>query len=255
LRSFDGKTAQEGIRGKWILEIAEMQTLDKSSVNVVKGFITQRSDHYRVAYGENPKTFPRQCVFFGTTNDFECLRDTTGGRRFWPIVADVQPRTKDVSTDLPNERDQIWAEALTYWRLGEKWYLDKELEAVAERIQEEHRETHPWEDTIIDFVNRDVPDDWDKWDLQNRRLYWSGTVTHKGAIIPRVKVCVLEIWLEALAGFSINKMSVADKRVIRGVLERLPGWKRSRNSLYFGKAYGTQKGFIRWAQEWARKKS
>ena len=245
LKTFEGQKAQEGVRGKWILEIAEMQTFDKTSINVAKGFMVQQVDYYRAAYGEEAKDYPRQCVFFGTSNDYECLRDDTGGRRFWPVQTDIIPRKKDVFADLPVERDQIWAEAVMFWRMGETLYLPDELEEIAKRIQEEHREAHPWEDTIINFVNCEVPLDWEKWDLPKRRVYWEGNANYIGETKPRKKVCVNEIWLEALDGISINRIDLLDKRVIRNVMGNIPGWKKNKESIRFGKIYGVQKGYVR----------
>jgi predicted P-loop ATPase len=245
LKTFEGQRAQEGVRGKWILEIAEMQTLDKTNVNAAKGFITQRADYYRAAYGEEAKDYPRQCAFFGTSNDYECLRDDTGGRRFWPVQTDVRTRRKNVTTDLPEERDQIWAEAVTYWRLGETLYLPPEQETVAAQMQEDHREAHPWEDTIIGFVNREIPVDWDKWELPARRAYYEGKGNYTGETKPRDKVCIAEIWLEALEGISINRIALVDKRVIRNVLNNIPGWEKSAVAMRFGKIYGVQKGYFK----------
>lgn len=131
--TFEGKTAFEAVTGKWLIEIPEMHAFDKTTMNQAKAFITKQSDFYRAAYAEFPEDRPRQCVFFGTTNESECLRDRTGGRRFWPLDIDVVPRTKTAMRDLPGERDQIWAEACMRWRAGELLYLPQELEAIAKK--------------------------------------------------------------------------------------------------------------------------
>jgi predicted P-loop ATPase len=244
LKTFDGQKAQEGVRGKWILEIAEMQTLDKTNVNAAKGFVTQRSDFYRPAYGEETKEFPRQCVFFGTSNDDECLRDPTGGRRFWPMDASEAGKKKQIE-NLVAERDQIWAEAVIIWRSGELLYLPPELEAIAAQKQEAHREKHPWEDVITEFLSREVPADWSTWDLFNRLNYWDGIAKYSGEMRPRDRVCVAEIWKEALRGDAYSRIKLADKKSIAGVLDRLPGWKKCGNVIRFGSVYGVQRGYLR----------
>ena len=110
----------ETVQGTWINEVAEMQALAKAEINAVKMFLSKQSDYYRAAYGRYAADRPRQCVFFGTSNTRDCLIDTTGHRRFWPVDIDRRERTKDPSEDLTRERDQRWAEAMHYWKQGEK---------------------------------------------------------------------------------------------------------------------------------------
>jgi len=152
LVTFDGQKAFEAVTGKWLVEVPEMHAFDKVTMNQAKAFISKQSDFYRAAYAEFPEDRKRQCVFFGTTNNADCLRDETGGRRFWVLDTDAIARKKDLFTDLEVERDQIWAEAVVYWRMGETLYLPPDLEERAAAVQEEHRERHPWEDTIMDFL-------------------------------------------------------------------------------------------------------
>jgi predicted P-loop ATPase len=223
LTTFEGQRAKEGVRGKWILEIAEMQTLERTEINAAKGFITQRSDYYRPAFGEEMKDFLRQCVFFGTSNDFECLRDPTGGRRFWPIVIDPGRAQKDVNVDLLAERDQIWAEAVARWRQGELLYLTPELEAVAAAHQELHRESHPWEEPIRDYLDIQVPENWLDWDTETRRMFLNDNAAGDFKLIPLPYVSVQEIW-ELVLNSQIKLLNLRDARIIGQILRRQPDW-------------------------------
>lgn len=84
---------------------------------------------YRAAYGRRVQIFPRQCVFFGTTNDDKFLKDKTGNRRYWPVITGLQKAKKNIWTDMnQHEIDQIWAEAFYIWKAGEDLYLDKDME-------------------------------------------------------------------------------------------------------------------------------
>lgn len=243
LVTFDGQKAFEAVTGKWLVEVPEMHAFDKVTMNQAKAFISKQSDFYRAAYAEFPEDRKRQCVFFGTTNNADCLRDETGGRRFWPLDTDAAERKKDLFTSLEAERDQIWAEAVVYWRLGEPLYLPPELEARASVVQEEHREKHPWEDTIRDFLDREVPDDWADWDLNRRLAFWNDCVTGDIQLVHRTKICVREVWQEAL-GQPLAMLDQQKARAISGVLNRLDGWTRS-STVRCGKPYGTQKGYKR----------
>jgi predicted P-loop ATPase len=243
LVSFDGTRACEAVTGKWLVEVPEMHAFDKTTMNHAKAFISKQSDFYRSAYAEFPEDRRRQCVFFGTTNNKECLRDETGGRRFWPLDTDKSPRTKNLFTELEAERDQIWAEAVFYWKMGETLYLPPELEAVASERQEAHREAHPWEDTIKNFVEQSIPTDWDDWDLSRRLMFWNGSVTGDVPLTQRTKVCIREVWQEALT-MPLASLDQQKARAISGALNRLEGWEKCK-SKRFGKVYGVQKGYVK----------
>lgn len=246
LSTFEGKEACEMIQGSWIVELQELNGLNKSEENAVKQFLSKTDDIYREPYGRRTGRYPRRCVFFGTTNEFEFLRDKTGGRRFWPIDCAVQPVTKNVFRDLPDEVPQIWAEAVMYWRLGETVHLDDaEIEALAKLAQEEHAVHSAKEGIILDFLEREVPEGWEKRSLNDRKLYWSGGFTAGDAgTKPRDRVCALEVWCEALGG-DIRFFKRQDAAEINGILERIKGWKRCKSNVRFGVAYGAQKGFVR----------
>ena len=246
LSTFHGKEAMETVRGKWLIEIPELHAFYRSELNMIKAFITRRSDDFRAAFGEYVKNNPRQCVFFGTTNDPECLRDATGGRRFWPVEVDKRPRIKDVDVDLPGERDQIWAEAVKCWRDHETLYLPPDIELQANKKQEYHRESHPMEDTIVDFISQEVPEGWLTWSAESRESFWKGTydLQPETKMVPRDRVCVLEIWTEVLKPRGYLRLDLPEKRLITSVLNRSSEWERG-GTMYFGKVYGRQNGFIR----------
>lgn len=243
LRTFGDKDSMETIQGTWLNEVAEMQAMSKADVDAVKMFLSKTNDYYRAAYGRYTADRPRQCVFFGTTNSKECLVDLTGGRRFWVVDIDQQLRTKNVFQDLDGEKDQLWAEAVAYWRLGEALYLPQDLETVARQVQEEHRARHPWEGLIHDYLQQEIPADWMKWDLLQRQSWRSGGLRYEGKLEPRDRICAAEIWCEVL-GKLRGDMRQRDTREINGLLERVPGWSciGVRES---GKPYGKQRCFER----------
>jgi predicted P-loop ATPase len=136
------------LAGKWITEIAEMSAVRRSDVETTKAWIGRRVDRYRAPYDRNAADHPRQCVFIATTNDEHYLKDQTGNRRYWPLACkaiEVQAIRRD--------RDQLWAEALTRYRNGERWHLEGEEKTLAEIEQEDRREIDPWEGRIGSFVD------------------------------------------------------------------------------------------------------
>jgi len=92
--------------GNWIIEIAEMRGVSKVEQTFVKAFLSCQVDEQRFAYRENPKKYPRQSVFAGTSNNMSYLLDADGNRRFWP----VECHKIDINW-LRENRDQLFAEA------------------------------------------------------------------------------------------------------------------------------------------------
>lgn len=244
LVSFEGKDAAELIQGTWINEVGELTAMNRQETNAVKQFLSKRDDRYRAAYGRRSKCYPRRCVFFGTSNDFEFLKDQTGNRRFWPVDVGINEPTKSVWDDMPGEIDQIWAEAVWYYRLGEPLYLTGEVEEIAKQMQEEHSEQSDKAGIIEQFLDIQLPENWATLDLSARRQYYNGNLKLPEGIklVARNKVCVSEIWCECFNGDK-RYLKRADSMEINKIMSNIPGWERGRNPLHFG-PYGKQKGFI-----------
>ncbi|ELK38796.1 hypothetical protein D478_27831, partial [Brevibacillus agri BAB-2500] len=216
--------ASEMIQGVWINEIGELTGMSKSEANAVKQFLSRTEDIYREPFGRRTSNYPRRCVFFGTTNDSEFLKDRTGNRRFWPVDVGLQPPTKSVFTQLEDEVPQIYAEAFVYWQLGEPLYLSGQAEAEAQEQQEIHRESSAKEGVIREFVERRVPVGWEKRSLSERRMYWAGDFA-RGDVetVERDRICAAEVWCECLGG-DLKYMKRSDALEINGILSMIPGW-------------------------------
>ncbi|RWL81153.1 MAG: hypothetical protein EOR69_18740 [Mesorhizobium sp.] len=141
------KDAAIQLAGKWIVEVSELSALKRSDVETIKKFMGRSVDTYRAPYARTAEDHPRQCVFVATTNDENYLKDQTGNRRFWPLACGV------INVEAINQdRDQLWAEALTRYRSGERWWLDATEGQLAEVEQADRREIDPWEERIASHV-------------------------------------------------------------------------------------------------------
>ena len=245
IRTFEGKEASELLQGVWLVEVSELDAFRRTDVSRIKQFLSLRADRFRAAYGRNVKELPRTCIFFGTTNTAEYLQDTTGNRRFWPIDTGEQRHTKSVWRDLDPEIDQLWAEAYVRWQAGEPLYLTGAIEEAAKAKQEEHREASSREGIVREFMERPVPDDWSKWPLDKRRMFWGGVTMGSDSphLVPRDRICALEVWCEAFGG-SIKEMKNTDTRELNAIMAATPGWQKTGGTLRFG-PYGAQRGFTK----------
>lgn len=143
LQDVESKRVMEAIGGKWIVESAELSGMRKGEVEKIKAQLSRQFDRARMAYDRIAKEVPRQCVFFGTTNSTEFLRDETGNRRFWPV--DVS--RFDVAA-LRRDRDQLWAEAAACEATGESIRLDPRLWHVAGEEQAARLALDPYVDAL-----------------------------------------------------------------------------------------------------------
>lgn len=137
------------LRGKILVEIAELHAFGRAKVERIKGIITCRADRYRKAYGTHTETHPRICVLAGTTNRDDWHRDDTGGRRFWPVLCG----TIDIGW-LRKHRDQLWAEAVHQYREGAAWWIIDKFEQEAQISA--RREVDAWEEPVARWLGRSV---------------------------------------------------------------------------------------------------
>jgi predicted P-loop ATPase len=85
ISEFGSKDASLQLSGAWIFELSELDALQRADIAKVKSFLSRTTDRFRPPYGRRVIEAPRQCVFVGTTNSENYLRDETGARRFWPV--------------------------------------------------------------------------------------------------------------------------------------------------------------------------
>lgn len=144
--------------GKWVLEQGEMNVMSNHEVAELKQFLSRSTDRMRPSYGRKSQDYPRQSVFIGTTNEDIYLKDTSGSRRFWPIRVMGEC---DVAA-IKRDRDQLFAEALAFYRAGEPiWISDAETNHLALKQQEE-RETS---DELISVIEDWLEDQFNKSDF------------------------------------------------------------------------------------------
>lgn len=147
LPDLGSKDANSYLQGVWLVEIAEMSATKRAEIEQVKAFITRQEDRFRPAYKRTEVTVARRCVFAGTTNRDDYLRDETGNRRFWPVAVGKIDLSR-----LRQDRDQLWAEAVELFDRGEDWQLPSNLQADAIKAQEARQDEDPWHADVAAYV-------------------------------------------------------------------------------------------------------
>lgn len=246
LTDLSGNKAYESIQYSWIVELAELSAMRRSDVESTKNFISKREDTYRAAYARRVKTHKRQCVFFGSTNDNEFLKDATGNRRFFPVTVSKNPNTyKIFEPDFDSYVDAVWAEAVEMYMNGESLILSDAAESEAEDNREEFTEKSPLIGIVEDYLNTLFPSDYEERQLPQRRDFLSGYLGEIGTE-QKDEVCLLQIWCEAL-GKDKSDFNSMRARELSNVMRMLPEWERGKQKRF--KIYGAQ-AFYRRLTEW-----
>jgi predicted P-loop ATPase len=239
--TMQGKESFEQVMGVWIMEVGELAGMRKAEAETIKLYISKQTDRFRPAYGRRLQEFPRQCIFVGTTNETQFLRDTTGNRRFWVVDTPNDP-PRDMWTELTPETVRlIWAEAVEIYKAGEELFLSRELEKMAREVQEAYEEENPKAGIVADYLERLLPEGWDALDYYSRRQWLE---TDAVGTIRRTTACTLEIWTEALGGHP-DKLDRYGAKEIRDIMAGLPEWRHQGNKRITARPYGRQRYYER----------
>jgi predicted P-loop ATPase len=249
ITTLEGKEGMEQLRRAWVVELGELSSIKRSDVEQVKAHLSKQVDIYRAAYARRVLEHPRQCVFCGTTNEALFLKGDTGNRRFWviPVVAELR-KYRDWSKAIRRDRDQLWAEAVHYYKQGEPLYLSEELEAQAKQRQQDFNDDN--DDPIVamldKYLNTLLPVNWDTMDIQARRSYLRDPDPLQAeGTVKRDKVCAAEFICEQLGKDMADKdYKYLCRRVSKMIGDR-PEWERVSSTKHAAKLYGTQRGFRR----------
>lgn len=214
LGRLDSKDTLLAMQRSWIMTSDEGHTLRKADSEAQKEFLTRTEDVFRLPYEKETTAHPRRCVVWGTTNDEVFLRQQEGNRRFLAVQCTGR---LDFATFTDDFVDQVWAEAVSLYRAGERMYLDLDEAALAAETLEDHVE----EDALVGILQAyvDNPED------------------------PQEAVCTWQLWQHALGNFSQNP-SKSDLLTLFNAMKKMPGWELHPKRQYIG-TYGQQRVFHR----------
>lgn len=228
----DVKAVTEIITGKWLVEIPELSALRKADSQALKQRISAAVDRFRAAYARSVTSHLRSSVFFASTNDEKYLKDPTGNRRYWPVKCQLDGM---IDTDaIEQERNQLWAEALSLYRAmrdemplmvgGMRTELNLSLQGDdARKIAEEYQGSRVEEseaDVAAEFIGRWLaePEGSDFDDLPGQ-----DHVPPRGETMP--EITVEQVCTKAY-GLRDGEATMQRRRVIGTALRQL-GWSES----------------------------
>jgi len=114
----NNREAANAIHGRWVIEFSEMESVTRAEAHLQKSFLSRQFDQYRPVYSRRNVKVPRQCVFIGTTNESEYIKEGQGARRFWPLEISRRIDVEGLRRALP----QLLAEAVHDYDAGLRCY-------------------------------------------------------------------------------------------------------------------------------------
>jgi predicted P-loop ATPase len=138
--------------GKLVVELAELDGMAQREVNYIKRFLSAQSDNVTLKYEAFASDHARRCVFVGSSNEDNPLRDATGNRRFLPIRIDRKIDVDFVRANI----DQIFGEAAALESGGELFLIPADVLPEARARQEAARAESDFEIHLASWFSADA---------------------------------------------------------------------------------------------------
>jgi predicted P-loop ATPase len=133
------------LRGVWIAELSELDSLRGREASTVKRLLSAPSDRFVEKFEKHATSYPRRAVAVATTNEATYWQDSTGARRLIPI------RVGNINLDIiRKERLQWFAEARHQYQAGATWW---EFPEGISGSQEARQAVDPWEDALRSYID------------------------------------------------------------------------------------------------------
>lgn len=151
----DPKYYVETLNRSWIACFDELSGISRKDLADIKSFLSKSEDTVRLAYARNPQTYKRHCIFIGSTNEENFLRDFTASieRRFW-VIECTRDNTNNIVGLGFNDYivNQLWAEAVSYYKNDKNQFLDLSVSGINDLMIEQQKFKTSNTDEVIDYV-------------------------------------------------------------------------------------------------------
>lgn len=140
---------QRELRGLWIAELSELDSLRGREASTIKRLLSSPSDRFVEKFQIHAQAYQRRAVIVATTNEQTYWQDSTGARRLIPV------RAGEIRLDLIEKlRLQWFAEARASYESGATWW---EFPAGTASAQEDRQLVDAWEDVLASAIANGRP--------------------------------------------------------------------------------------------------
>lgn len=161
-KDFESPDSLVNITSSFIVNDDEMKISRSISFEELKKFTTMQIFKFRKPYARLPVRRKRSFAFARTTNHIDYIYDTSGDRRFFPIMVHKEKQKKTISHLTNAEIKQVWGDAVHLYkeRLKEKGLNHLlELAPIEEALIMDNREQFihhtDLEEELVNLIEND----------------------------------------------------------------------------------------------------
>jgi len=131
-----------------LINMDELESLNKSEIGTLKEIITKDSIRIRKAYGHNQENMPRRASFSGSVNSMQFLNDTTGSRRFLCFEA------FNIDYSNPVNHTGIYSQAIALLKDGFQYWLNHQEIEMVSKNNEQFQLVSPEEELLMAYFEQ-----------------------------------------------------------------------------------------------------
>ncbi|NRA48218.1 MAG: virulence protein [Phaeodactylibacter sp.] len=135
-------------------------------INEFKGLLTKNKIKVRRSYARYAEELPKICSFIASSNEAQFLHDPTGNRRFLPFEVEKI----DIQSAQKIDIDQVWSQALSCFREGYIYWLEKADQVELSEYNEQFEVQSNEYETLVTYLKPPDEGEVPEADLTNAEI-------------------------------------------------------------------------------------
>lgn len=167
--SFTDKDSYNVMLKALIVNDDEMTASKRMSFEETKAFISKTVLEFRKSYDRRGASYAKNFVIARTTNNVEYLKDSTGDRRFMPILVNPDEQKKHPMEMTDEDVTQLWGEAVSLYKDGYSLDSFDKLDKKRTDYQENFKYVDPMVEEINRYLDLLLPENFSELNITQQR--------------------------------------------------------------------------------------
>lgn len=167
--SFTDKDSYNVMLKALIVNDDEMTASKRMSFEETKAFISKTVLEFRKSYDRRGASYAKNFVIARTTNNVEYLKDSTGDRRFMPILVNTDEQKKHPMEMTDEDVTQLWGEAVSLYKDGYSLDSFDKLDKKRTDYQENFKYVDPMVEEINRYLDLLLPENFSELNITQQR--------------------------------------------------------------------------------------